>query len=133
MNTETDSTNSLIADLLAKYGKILADANEYLDREARTKAAGITYCAAHRWAVVIDDTGCGSSVSLDNKKLCIKVVPGHLCGISLYTRLDANNIAAAWAEWAPSSIKKVKVMLDIDLVKARKADAENQIAFLSNR
>lgn len=135
MNTEQtdvkDDGAAFLDEMVGLYQKTLAEANEYLDREDRTRAAGITVCAAHRFAVVLDDAACGASVSLDaDMKLCIKVVPGHLCGISLFTRVDAERVAALWSEKAPPSLQAVKVILDIDLVRARKADAEATIADL---
>lgn len=132
MTTETNSEKGDIkAELLGLYNKTLDQAREYLDRKAECERLGIVVVAAHRWAVVLNDN-VKSSVSLDaEKRLCLKTVPGHLCGISLFTREDAHRVAAEWTKWAPESIKGVRVILDNDLVEAVKADAETQIAFLN--
>jgi hypothetical protein len=139
MTTETDdSPEALKTRLIGLYTTILNEANEYLDREERTRAAGIVVVAAHRWAVVLDEAGFGSHVHAESngkggQSFTLKQVKGNLTGTSLFEREGAEKVAAYWSANAPDSLKKVRVILDIDLVKARKADAESQIAFLKGR
>jgi hypothetical protein len=123
-----ETANDFVTEMLGLYNRLKSEAEEYIDREAKTRAAGITVCAAHRWAVVIDEPDCGNAVSYKDRQYCLKGVKGHLCGTSLFTKRDAEMVAADWASKAPASLAKVKIMLDIDLVRARLAHATDMIA-----
>jgi hypothetical protein len=134
-NMTDDSTEALKTRLLGIYNRLLDEANEYLDREQRSREAGVVCVAAHRWAIVLDDAGCGTAIHSERpatggQSFTLRQVRGHLCGTSLFEREGAEAVAAYWSANAPDNLKKVRVILDIDLVKARKADAEAQIAFL---
>lgn len=121
------------AKLIARYTAIKNEANEYLDRLAANKQHGITALASHRWAVVLDEPGYSMAVTLDKGPgtLALKVVRGHLCGTTLFTREDAATLAATWRTGAPAGLQNVRIILDEDLVNARKVEAERLLAELS--
>ncbi len=123
--------NELKAELIGLYTKIKVEAEEYIGRKVECARLGIAVLAEHRWAVVIDAPGYGMAISLADRSYSLRSVRGHLTGTSLFSRSDANKVAADWSARAPASLKAVKVVLDDDLVAARKADAETQIAFLN--
>lgn len=131
--TLTTEARDLMNEMLALYSTIASDARNYLAREASDKAAGIIAMVAHQWVVCLNEPGYNMAVEVAGNTARLKGVAGNLIGTSQYTREGAAKVIAFWKKNAPESTRDVVAVRNIDLVRARLAEAERQIEFIKTR
>lgn len=112
--------------LLARYTQIREEALAHINDRKRTADLGIVCMPAERWAVVVADRSLAIRKTPEGFRL--KSVSGDLCGTNLFTKAGAERVAELWN--ASGDLDTVEVILDNDLVDARLADVERQIAYI---
>jgi hypothetical protein len=124
--------SSIRDQYVALYTQTIAEAEEYLAREAESARLGHVALVAHVWAVALEDCtlAIGSVAGRDGRKgYALKGVRGDVCGTLLWTRQDADMIARAWT--AEDGHPPVRPIHKTALVQARKAHAEAMLQTLA--